>query len=81
MEEQSISESDDDFQYDELPVDTEEEEQEDDFDTLVVSHHEPTVDSKFTYRPESTDDFVRNFLVRLGMNKTLETFQAEWYEL
>lgn len=31
--------------------------------------------------PEVVDDFVRNFLVRTGMKKTLDTFQCEWYEL
>lgn len=27
------------------------------------------------------DDFVRNFLVRMGMMRTLDSFQNEWYEL
>ena len=27
------------------------------------------------------DDFVRNFLVKMGMTSTLEKFEAEWYEL
>ena len=89
LEIKSISESDGEFNYDELPVETDQEEdeaEEDPFETLVVTQEtpdvdEPTYQSKFVYRPESTDDFVRNFLVRLGMNKTLDTFQAEWYEL
>jgi len=29
---------------------------------------------------ESTDDFFRNFLVKLNLFKTLNTFQNEWYE-
>jgi len=37
--------------------------------------------SILTTRPEVVDDFVRNFLVRMGMQKTLNTFQCEWYEL
>lgn len=32
-----------------------------------------------TQRPEVVDDFVRNFLVRMNMDKTLECFQTEWY--
>lgn len=32
-------------------------------------------------RPEVVDDFVRNFLVRMGLERTFECFQAEWYEL
>ncbi|XP_069716594.1 sperm-associated antigen 16 protein-like [Phaenicophaeus curvirostris] len=31
--------------------------------------------------PEAVDDFVCNFLVRLGMSRTLDCFQTEWYEL
>ena len=27
------------------------------------------------------DDFVRNFLVRMGLTATLEKFETEWYEL
>ena len=30
--------------------------------------------------PEATDDFVRNFLVKLNLLKTLNAFQNEWYE-
>ncbi|XP_032548918.1 von Willebrand factor C domain-containing protein 2-like isoform X7 [Chiroxiphia lanceolata] len=31
--------------------------------------------------PEAMDDFFCNFLVRLGMSRTLNCFQTEWYEL
>ncbi|XP_067154599.1 sperm-associated antigen 16 protein isoform X1 [Apteryx mantelli] len=31
--------------------------------------------------PETVDDFLCNFLVRLGMSRTLDCFQTEWYEL
>ncbi|GAQ78248.1 WD-40 repeat domain-containing protein [Klebsormidium nitens] len=34
-----------------------------------------------TRRPEVIDDFIRNFLVKGGLNKTLETFEMEWYQL
>ena len=34
-----------------------------------------------TKRPEMVDDFICNFLNRMGMRKTLEMFQTEWYEL
>ena len=30
-------------------------------------------------REEVVEDFVRNFLVRVGLHKTADTFQAEWY--
>uniref|UniRef100_A0A672F5S3 Uncharacterized protein n=1 Tax=Salarias fasciatus TaxID=181472 RepID=A0A672F5S3_SALFA len=29
--------------------------------------------------PEAADDFVRNFLRRAGLRRTLSSFQAEWY--
>jgi len=35
--------------------------------------------SSVTQRPELVDDFVRNFLVRLNMHRTLDCFQTEWY--
>lgn len=30
--------------------------------------------------PEAVDDFLRNFLRRLGMSRTLNSFEAEWYD-
>lgn len=32
-------------------------------------------------RPEVVDDFIRNFLIRYKMTRTLDAFQREWYEL
>ena len=32
-------------------------------------------------RPSVADDFIRNFLIKAGMKRSLETFNAEWYEL
>lgn len=32
-------------------------------------------------RPEVVEDYVRNFLISSEMNRTITTFQAEWYEL
>ena len=29
-------------------------------------------------RPELIDDFVRNFLVKMGMTRSLDCFQTEW---
>uniref|UniRef100_A0A8C9MMV5 Sperm associated antigen 16 n=1 Tax=Serinus canaria TaxID=9135 RepID=A0A8C9MMV5_SERCA len=31
--------------------------------------------------PQAMDDFFCNFLVRMGMSRTLDCFQNEWYEL
>jgi WD40 repeat protein len=91
VEEVTLTESDEDFAYESVDIDALEESEphDDDYEALINAAQAkipeaPTVavqESKFTYRHESTDDFVRNFLVRLGMARTLETFQAEWYEL
>ncbi|KAJ8609463.1 hypothetical protein CTAYLR_005444 [Chrysophaeum taylorii] len=32
-------------------------------------------------RPEVVDDFIRNFLIKVGMTRTLASFNSEWYEL
>lgn len=32
-------------------------------------------------RPSVVDDFVRNFLIKAGMKKSLDIFNAEWYEM
>ena len=32
-------------------------------------------------RPEVVDDFIRNFLIKVGMTRTLDNFNSEWYEL
>lgn len=37
--------------------------------------------AEITIIPESTDDFIRNFFVKLNLFKSLNTFQNEWYEL
>ena len=32
-------------------------------------------------KDEIADEFLRNFFIKFGMRKTLESFQQEWYEL
>lgn len=32
-------------------------------------------------RPSVVDDFVRNFLVKAGLKRSLDAFNAEWYEM
>jgi hypothetical protein len=92
LEEVTLSESDEgDVRYDQVHEEPEEDQEADeDYETLLrvtkgIAVEKPVqmqlVESKFTQRHVTTDDFIRNFLVRLSMPKTLETFQAEWYEL
>lgn len=91
--------SDDEFQYEEVPVDEDFVAQDDpnyleeDLDLAVRTIREAKEDeqatarkdvthkAKVTKHPEVVDDFVRNFLVRMGMERTLDCFQTEWYEL
>ena len=44
--------------------------------------HEPVETPKavVSRRPEVVDDFIRNFLIRYKMTRTLDAFQREWYE-
>ena len=32
-------------------------------------------------KEEQSDEFLRNFFIKFGMKKTLESFQTEWYQL
>ncbi len=32
-------------------------------------------------KPEVIDDFLRNFFIKMGLSRTCECFEAEWYEL
>ena len=32
-------------------------------------------------RPSVVDDYIRNFLIKAGMTRTLDAFNTEWYEL
>jgi hypothetical protein len=40
----------------------------------------PQVRADLTHLPVVVDDFVRNYLVKHGLTKTLESFELEWYE-
>ncbi|KPP71724.1 sperm-associated antigen 16 protein-like [Scleropages formosus] len=49
----------------------------------IVSVEQATFSGKppVSHIPEALDDFLRNFLVKMGMRKTLDCFQTEWYEM
>lgn len=85
-------ESDDEFNYEELPEDPEL--QDDDEETLddinrLLAESKPGAQeagieesaAKVQQRPQVIDDFFRNFLVKYGMKRSLEAFQAEWYDM
>ncbi|XP_070588312.1 sperm-associated antigen 16 protein isoform X18 [Erythrolamprus reginae] len=85
--------SEDDYQYEEIPADEDFSLQEGDEDLAKALHtmHEQTIDAQIMAQrpgqitkqslsetPEVVDDFLCNFLIRMGMNRTLDCFQTEW---
>ncbi|KAM4698335.1 sperm-associated antigen 16 protein [Rhinophrynus dorsalis] len=97
LEQVTITEgSDDGYQYEEIPADDDDDfslpEGDEDLVRTVQTVQEHVEDSQtprsplttqrpVSQRPEVVDDFVRNFLIKMGMMKTLECFQTEWYEM
>ncbi|XP_059724211.1 sperm-associated antigen 16 protein [Haemorhous mexicanus] len=88
--------SKDDYQYEEVSADDDFSLPEDDEDLskALQTIEEQTEDAKLmeflsvlnsekliSDLPQAMDDFFCNFLVRLGMSRTLDCFQTEWYEL
>ncbi|NXN47937.1 SPG16 protein, partial [Rhinoptilus africanus] len=87
--------SKDDYQYEEVPTDDEfslQEGEEDPTKALQTTQEQAedsqilalqpvlTFEKSVSEIPETMDDFFCNFLVRLGMSRTLDCFQTEWYE-
>ncbi|MFT7812513.1 sperm-associated antigen 16 protein [Arapaima gigas] len=50
-------------------------------DVVSVEHAPPSGKQAVSHIPEAVEDFLRNFLVRMGMHRTLDCFQTEWYEM
>ncbi|XP_027533837.1 sperm-associated antigen 16 protein isoform X2 [Neopelma chrysocephalum] len=88
--------SKDDYQCEEVSADDEFSLQEEDEDLskalqavqeqaedaqILTSESVLTLEKSVCEVPEAMDDFFCNFLVRLGMSRTLDCFQTEWYEL
>ncbi|XP_056352688.1 sperm-associated antigen 16 protein isoform X1 [Oenanthe melanoleuca] len=86
----------DDYQYEEVSADDDTSLHEDDEDLskALQTIQEQTKDAQVLALqsvltsgksvaeiPQAMDDFFCNFLVRLGMSRTLDCFQTEWYEL
>ncbi|XP_031410136.1 sperm-associated antigen 16 protein [Meleagris gallopavo] len=86
----------DDYQYEEVSADDEFSLQEGDEDLsealqavqkqaedahILASKSVLTSEKSVSEIPEAMDDFFCNFLAGLGMSRTLDCFQTEWYEL
>ena len=81
---------DDDFKYEEIIQDDDEEDDDDLADALaslqqkkgaVPGTIQPNGNTITQVRPSVVDDFVRNFLIKAGLKRSLEAFNTEWYEL
>lgn len=87
--------AEDDFKYEEIPIeqfednDAEENALLDAFNSLNLksgkndqsSSQVLNATSVTQVRPSVVDDFIRNFLIKGGMKRTLDQFNTEWYEL
>eukprot|EP00960_Hanusia_phi_P008982 258895-Hanusia_phi.AAC.1 len=89
-EEDLTIDSDDDFEYEEVDIEPEAEEVEEEEDLesalmrvrLQQSEQREAKEPKplVGKRAELVDDFIRNYLLKMKMTKTLDCFQTEWYE-
>lgn len=86
-------EPEDGYQYEEIPPDDDMSisEGDENLENIVKTIEQQNEDLKtstqecsliseqqVSQRPEVVDDFVRNFLIKMGMMKTLDCFQTEW---
>ncbi|XP_076807402.1 sperm-associated antigen 16 protein-like [Clavelina lepadiformis] len=92
-----LEDSGDEYEYEEVPVDDDISvatvDIAEDLEKAVHVIEEAKLDVRATYKveglvqasvvqhPEVVDDFVRNFLLKMNLQKTLECFQTEWYEM
>ncbi|KAF6116302.1 sperm associated antigen 16 [Phyllostomus discolor] len=94
LEQVTITEAseDDDFEYEEIPDDNFSiPEGEEDLTKAMQMFQEQVTDSQILEQktvlpskrevPEVIEDFLCNFLIKMGMTRTLDCFQSEWYEL
>ncbi|XP_063093524.1 sperm-associated antigen 16 protein isoform X1 [Cavia porcellus] len=93
LEQVTITEtSEDDYEYEEIPDDNFSiPEGEEDLARAIQIVQEQTTDTQILEQetvlppkhavPEVIEDFLCNFLIKMGMSRTLGCFQSEWYEL
>lgn len=84
---------DDNFKYEEIAIEPEDDDEEEDnlldaFASLQLKPQSPGIGSSqilnqsiTQVRPSVVDDFIRNFMIKAGMKKSLDVFNTEWYEL
>ncbi|CAM9989837.1 unnamed protein product, partial [Heterosigma akashiwo] len=92
----SDSDDEEEFKYENVAeddLDSDGESEDEDFAAALASvQQKHDVEKSETYaevpketatqvRPSVVDDFIRNFLIKVNMTRTLDTFNTEWYEL
>ncbi|XP_006140164.1 sperm-associated antigen 16 protein isoform X2 [Tupaia chinensis] len=93
LEQVAITEaSEDDYEYEEITDDNFSiPEGDEDLAKAIQMVHEQAIDTQILEQktvlpsrhavPEVIEDFLCNFLIKMGMTRTLDCFQSEWYEL
>ncbi|XP_012657612.1 sperm-associated antigen 16 protein [Otolemur garnettii] len=93
LEQVTITEaSEEDYEYEEIPDDNFSiPEGEEDLAKAIQMVQEQATDTQILEQktvlpskhavPEVIEDFLCNFLIKMGMTRTLDSFQSEWYEL
>ena len=92
LEHAEISDDEDDFQYETVDEEPEDDDDDEDLADALASLNTKrghaggdrsmeTTTSVTQVRPSVVDDFIRNFLIKAGMKRTLDNFNAEWYEM
>jgi len=93
LERAEISDDEDDFQYEVVTEEPDDDDDEDDDladalasinikrSTSTTERSNVSTSPVTQVRPSVVDDFVRNFLIKAGMKRTLDCFNAEWYEM
>uniref|UniRef100_A0A8C8YKK5 Sperm-associated antigen 16 protein n=1 Tax=Prolemur simus TaxID=1328070 RepID=A0A8C8YKK5_PROSS len=93
LEQVTITEaSEEDYEYEEIPDDNFSiPEGEEDLAKAIQMAQEQVTDTQILEQktvfpskhivPEVIEDFLCNFLIKMGMTRTLDCFQSEWYEL
>ncbi|XP_063059457.1 sperm-associated antigen 16 protein [Engraulis encrasicolus] len=86
--------SEDDYQYEEVMADDDFSltEGDEDLEAAVNAVRDLATDTDtsknvssakqpISHIPETIDDFFRNYLLKMGMTRTLDSFQIEWFEM
>ena len=88
LEKVDFSDDEEEFKYEEVYLDGDDEEDDDLAEALAtlqakkpLASTSENVEPVTQVRPSVVDDFVRNFLIKADLKRTLDCFNTEWYEM